>query len=68
MQVVVRGGDDPRIHRARRALADPLELPLLEDAEELDLQVQRHVADLVEEDRAAAAPARTARRGRGRRP
>ena len=53
-EILVRRGDDPRVHHARRALADALELPLLQDAQELHLQVQRHVADLVEEDRAAA--------------
>ena len=50
-EVDVRGGDDAGVHRAGRALADPLEAPLLEDAEELDLEVERHVAHLVEEDR-----------------
>ena len=31
--------------------AQPLDLPLFEDAKQLDLHVERQVADLVEEDR-----------------
>ena len=33
--------------------ADALELPLLEDPEELGLQLQRQVSDLVEEERSS---------------
>ena len=33
--------------------AEPLELALLEDAQELRLQVERELADLVQEERAA---------------
>jgi hypothetical protein len=73
VEVLVRRRDDPRLDRPRAALADPLELPLLEDAQELDLQVERDVPDLVEEDRAPAreieaadAVADRARRARSR--
>ena len=37
----------------RAGRADPLELAFLQHAQELDLDVRRQVADLVEEDRAA---------------
>ena len=38
--------------------ADPLERPLLEHAEQLDLDAGGEVADFVEEDRAARRPLR----------
>ncbi len=47
------GADDPRIDRNGDAPADPLDHPLLEEAQQLDLQRQRNVADLVEEQGAA---------------
>ena len=46
---------------ARLALAHPLEGPLLQDAQQLHLQVQRQVADLVEEERAACRDLEAAR-------
>ena len=52
-QVAVRGGHDAQIDGSRPAVADPLELPLLEHAQELPLDLGRDVSDLVEEDRAA---------------
>ena len=39
--------------RARRGVADGQDLALLQDAQQLDLHGRRHVADLVEEERAA---------------
>ena len=47
------GADDARVDRDRLAPADPLDHPLLQEAQQLDLQRQRDVADLVEEQRAA---------------
>ena len=47
------GADDPGVDRDRLAAADPLDHPLLQEAQQLDLQRQRDVADLVEEQRAA---------------
>src|SRR5262249_23004704 len=46
-------GEHPHVDRHAAASADPLDLPLLQDAQELRLQRERHVADLVEKERAA---------------
>ena len=51
-KVPVRRGDDPDVDLDGRVRTDALELPLLEDAQELGLGGQRHLTDLVEEDRA----------------
>src|SRR5207253_6290238 len=53
LQRPVRGGDDPDVAPDRLRAADPLELLLLEHAKQLRLEVQRQVADLVEEEGAA---------------
>ena len=45
------GGDDADVDAIGRRAAQPLDLPFLEHAQQLDLHVQRQVADLVEEDR-----------------
>ena len=55
LQVVVGGGDHPHVRLDRLVAADPLELLLLQHAQHLGLQRRRHVADLVEEQRAAVA-------------
>ena len=47
------GADDPGVDRDRLAAADPLDHPLLQEAQQLDLERQRDVADLVEEQGAA---------------
>ena len=51
-QVAVRRGDDADVDLARLGVADAVERALLEHAQDLDLQRRRHVADLVEEERA----------------
>ena len=48
----MRGGDHPRAAQAGAVLADALEAAVLQDPQQLDLQRQRQVADLVEEERA----------------
>src|SRR5262249_27462446 len=53
-QVPVRRGHDARVDLDRLLTADALDLALLEDAQELRLHRERHVADLVEEERASA--------------
>ena len=53
IEVLVGRADDPRVDRDRLPPADPLDHPLLEEAQQLDLQRQRNVADLVEEQGAA---------------
>src|SRR5688572_27174740 len=54
LEVLVCRADDARVYVDRLAPADPLDLPFLQEAEQLDLQRQRDVAYLVEEQRAAA--------------
>ena len=64
LEIAVRRGDDAHVDLDRLAAADPLELALLQDAQQLDLHVQRELADLVEEQRAAVGqlePAQPAR-------
>ena len=46
-------GDQPHVHPDRPVAADALELSLLDHPQELRLQLQRQLADLVEEQRAA---------------
>ena len=53
LQVAVRGGDDAHVDRRRLGAADRAHLVLLQHAQQLDLQTHRHVADLVEHQRAA---------------
>src|SRR5690606_21592159 len=52
-QVPVRGGDDPDIDLARLLLADALERAFLNHPKQLALKLERNLADLVEEQRAA---------------
>ena len=49
----MRGADDARIDRDRRAAADPLDHPLLKEPQQFHLQRQRNVADFVEKQRPA---------------
>ena len=51
-EVAIRGGNQPRVARNRAAATDSLELALLDDAQELRLEVEGHLADLVEKQRA----------------
>ena len=60
--------NQPEVDRDRLVAAEALEAALLEDAQQLGLGDQRHVADFVEEQRAVVRPARGARAcGRARR-
>ncbi len=52
-QVEVRGRDDADVDLDRLHAAEAHEVALLDDAQQLGLGLERHVADLVEEDRAA---------------
>ncbi len=52
LEVAVGGRDHPHVGRDRARAPDPLELALLEHAQDLGLHGQRHVADLVQEERA----------------
>ena len=53
VEIAMRGGDHPHVDRNRLRRADRPHFALLQHAQQLDLQRQRHVADLVEEQRAA---------------
>src|SRR5439155_15838139 len=53
-QVAIGRGDDARAARACRGLANALVLAILEHAQQLRLQLERELADLVEEKRALA--------------
>jgi hypothetical protein len=52
-QILVGRRDHARIDGDGLGAADRPDLPLLEHAEELDLEAHRHVADLIEQERAA---------------
>ena len=53
LEVAVRGRNDAHVDLLGARRSDALELPFLQHAQELDLDVRRQIADLVEEDRAA---------------
>src|SRR5262249_22206139 len=62
LQFYVGRCDESHVHRDRLARPDADDLLLLQYPQELHLQVQRHVADLIEEQRAAVGclePARS---------
>src|SRR5262249_54302217 len=52
-QVAVGRGDDPNVHFDRLARPDPPNLALFERAQQLGLKVERKLAELVQEQRAA---------------
>ena len=62
-EIAVRRRDDPHVHLLGSRAAEALELALLQDAQQLGLHFRRDVADLVQEQRAAGAPARDGRSG-----
>lgn len=51
-ELAVRGRDDAHVDLARDVLADTFDLAALEDTQHARLQIQRELADLVDEDRA----------------
>ena len=53
VEVAIGRGDQPEVDAHRPRAADPLELALLQRAQQLRLQVERQLADLVEKQRAA---------------
>src|SRR5258705_13885359 len=52
-EVPVRGSNDADVNAYGPAATDRLELLLLQDAQQLDLRVERHLADLVKQNGAA---------------
>ena len=57
-EIAIRRSDDAHVDVHGLVAADPLELLFLEHAQQLALHRRRHLADLVEEQRAARPPAR----------
>ena len=57
-------GDHAHVDMLRMRAADALNDPLLQEREQLRLELERHVADFVEEQRAAFGHLRAARSGR----
>ena len=51
VQVLIRGGDHADIHFAGFRCADRCKLLILQHPQDLCLQCQRHIADLIQEDR-----------------
>ena len=67
-QVAVGGGQDAHVHLDRRCAAQPVDLALLQRAQQLGLQAHVHLADLVQQQGAAAGGlefADAARQGAG---
>ena len=52
-KVAVGGRNHPDVNPYRRHAANPLELAFLQDTQDLGLRLETHVADLVEQNRAA---------------
>ncbi len=59
-QIRVGGGDDSHIHADGLRAAESLKLALLQHAQQLGLQTERHVADFVQEDGAVIGLLETA--------
>src|SRR5262245_8502188 len=55
LEIAMRRGDDPHIGTNRLLAAEPHKFLLLQDAEDLGLRRQRHVANFIEEKCAAIA-------------
>jgi hypothetical protein len=55
-QIPIRRRHDPDVSPEHSVPSDPLELTLLQDAQQPDLNRRREVPDFVEEDRAAFGP------------
>ena len=53
IEIDVGGADQPEVHAHDAVAADRPVLALLQHAQELGLQIRRHLADLVEQQRAA---------------
>src|SRR5205823_7457991 len=53
LEVAIRRGDDADVHLLLRRRADRTNLALLQDAEQLRLERDRHLGHFVEEERAA---------------
>ena len=54
-QIQIGRANQPQIHRNLAQAADPEKLPLLQHPQQLPLHLQRHVANLIQKQRAAVA-------------
>ena len=59
LEIAIRRCDDANVDGVRAVVADALVLALLQHAQQLALQIERNLADLVEEDRAAVGELET---------
>ena len=53
LQILVRAGEHAHVHRGHAFRADPLDLAVLQDAQDLRLRARREIRDLIEKDHAA---------------
>src|ERR1039458_3185260 len=53
LQIAMRGGDDAHVHGNGFLAAEAMQASFLQDAHQFDLRSRRHVADLVQKNRAA---------------
>ena len=60
VQVGVGGGEQPHVHLARLRRTDTFQLARLQHAQQFGLLAQRHVGDLVQEERAMVGQFETA--------
>ncbi len=51
-QIAIGGGDQPHVHPDRLRSSQPLELLVLQNAQQFGLQLQRNVSHLVEQQSA----------------
>src|SRR5262245_27318382 len=54
LEVAIRARDDPGVHRGRLGTTDRQDALVLDDPQQLDLKLQGHLADLVQEEGAVA--------------
>src|SRR6202012_424320 len=66
IEIPMRRRDDAYVAENRAIAADTLEAPLLKNPQQLHLHLQRHVADLVQEQGAALGELESAETGRQR--
>src|SRR5579863_7493897 len=57
----MRSGDEPDINLVSVVAAQPLEFPLLQNAQQLCLKLERDVADFIQEERALVGQFKTSR-------
>ena len=66
LQVLIGGGDQPDVHLGFTGGAQPPDLAILQHAQQLGLERERHVADFVQQQRAAVGQFETSLAGHQR--